>query len=79
MKYLAYSFAPKSNKSLNLLPKKMEAENLSALAPQVIEEIERYELGTLDAILIYDDEKNFQARYSIQNYLDGDIPHKNNG
>lgn len=53
----------------------VKAENLVALAPQIKHQMELFPMGKLKAILVFDAEtSNFEARYTIADYLTGDIP-----
>lgn len=48
--------------------------DVDAIAPQIIEQIEHYPLGTISCVLVYDEASVFAARFTVKDYLDGNIP-----
>ena len=50
--------------------------DLASIAPKVIEEIERHPLGTIKSVMVYDELGEFEAWYSVADYLNKNIPKK---
>ena len=60
---------------INQKPIVINGVSLDAIAPYIRTEIERFPLGTLDAVLVYQSSE-FLARYTINDYLQNNIPRK---
>ena len=66
-----------NRRQINFAPCLVNGFDLEAVSPQIRNEIEKYPLGDVTSVMVYDNHGEFAARYTIQDYLLGNIPKQN--
>ncbi len=70
-----YLFDP-DNRIINEKPRVVNGVSLNAIAPDVIRAMESFPLGTVSAVMVYNNNTEFLARYTPKDYLEKNIPKK---
>ena len=66
----------KQSKLVNEKPIVAQGEDLDAIAPVIIKQMETYSLGSIQCVMVYEYGGGFVGQFTIADYLNKNIPKK---